>query len=447
MRKTIYFHMGVYRTGSTALQLFLASNDRLLAQNGFCYPRTFRCALSSHNPLARAMIHRYGTFTIPDDAAPFVNDAERLFRELREEISSFDGHVVISSEELFSLEEQAVDDLLSLFGEYDKKCVFYVRNLESIALSMTAQLVKIPHNSTHDYRLATIPEHVRSHFRYCYSPHFCNRFALWQNKIGQENAISRKYDRESFQGGSIFADFLHVLGVPMDPSSHLPEKKMNRSLTYCETVFTKDLLNRLLLETPAAVIADHLLKWEDANSGTRFCLPRDMSIEVRQSAAEIHRFLLGADILDRSFAGLLDRPSSLGEGATYQLPFSVFIDILQYLDRNIEGFGADLMQSMKSALDTAYEERLHLNELRRLVSTALDRGHVLAVWGLGEIAGKMFKKYRFLADERIQLLDKDPAKQGTMFFGKEVLSPDVIPAVALHAQWQRSLHEFWQHDV
>lgn len=53
---------------------------------------------------------------------------------------------------------------------------------------------------------------------------------------------------------------------------------------------------------------------------------------------------------------------------------------------------------------------------------------IVAVWGCGEIAQKLFEKSKCLRENHIFLIDKKIEKQGCCFWGHKVVSPSIIPA-------------------
>ena len=59
MPKTLFLHIGHYKTGTTALQIFLERNAKLLAASGFEYPN-FWTHNSKHSAFAFSILRAAG---------------------------------------------------------------------------------------------------------------------------------------------------------------------------------------------------------------------------------------------------------------------------------------------------------------------------------------------------------------------------------------------------
>ncbi|MHB8232145.1 MAG: hypothetical protein ACYDDB_04520 [bacterium] len=77
MKKKLFLHIGTHKTGTTALQSLLATNDRLLSNSGVLFPSAGRIGkYSGHHNIARELNdevsfkEKYGTL-------------ERLCREIK----------------------------------------------------------------------------------------------------------------------------------------------------------------------------------------------------------------------------------------------------------------------------------------------------------------------------------------------------------------------------
>ena len=98
MAKTLHLHIGHFKTGTTALQVFLARNPRLLARHGLEYAELFRHN-AKHSGLAFAIYRSAGVTTLMHgyDSPDAPEERWRaLFDAVRK--SQRDG-VIVSSEE------------------------------------------------------------------------------------------------------------------------------------------------------------------------------------------------------------------------------------------------------------------------------------------------------------------------------------------------------------
>jgi hypothetical protein len=248
---------------------------------------------------------------------------------------------------------------------------------------------------------------------------------LWVNKIGKENIIFKKYGVKYFKSGNIYADFLDALGLHCTDDLIIPSKMENESLVYCETVYFKDLLNRISLGTPQNIAVEQLLIWEKLNKGTKFSLPKNISNKVYQDVERIHKYLL-ENYLDESFTELLNKKNITDEGSEYKLSYFDFTNLLDFMDSKISGFKIDFHGSLMSALDRTYEYQIKIRQFEDTLKSFIKETNYVAVWGCGDVADRLFRNHSFLKDAKFCVVDKNSEKQGTIFWEHEVLSPIAI---------------------
>ena len=269
MGKTVFIHCGTAKTGTTAIQRFFSSNDKLLSEKGFHYIRTLRYedespSHGSHNPLAWILYHKHFNKHLNIFSLPFVTQQDKFLAALSEEIYSHSEHSIIISSEIFPmLSDEAIDELLSLFSGMTVKAIFYIRDLRSQSISLASQVVKSKESTANDDRMSNI---YTNHLRYFHS-YFIYCLNLLTAKIEKENLIFRKYGMEYFRCGNIYADILDAIGLTLTDDFVVPYKLQNESLTYCESIYFKDLLNKLTLNTPQHVLVDTLIAWEKSHKG------------------------------------------------------------------------------------------------------------------------------------------------------------------------------------
>ena len=140
MVRRLYLHIGQYKTGSTALQKFLAQNAEALASKGFIYPISFTRD-NAHFPINRRLRKSYSDPKVSIE-----------FRELFEEIDSSKMQNVVLSCEGFSSETipyynkaQTIylwKKIIDLFPGYDIKVIMYVRRQDESIESRMIQQIK-----------------------------------------------------------------------------------------------------------------------------------------------------------------------------------------------------------------------------------------------------------------------------------------------------------------
>lgn len=138
MKRRIYLHAGLHKTGTSSIQVELTRARHLLARQGFLYPQT---GLPDSAP--------YGQHLLPwslvsdDSLIPPVHgqrsvtlDRDALWSALRKEIEDADlPNIVISSEEFDILDKPAIGELATQLQSYDVVPVIFLRNLSDLVES------------------------------------------------------------------------------------------------------------------------------------------------------------------------------------------------------------------------------------------------------------------------------------------------------------------------
>ncbi|TPK76369.1 hypothetical protein FJ930_03590 [Mesorhizobium sp. B2-4-15] len=199
----IILHIGVHKTGTTALQSFLHRNAALLADRGIFYKPT-SSAWPNHNPLAAAFM--------PDAED---NGPDRLAKTLDE---AGERTLLISSEMLC---EPSVDiDLfLSCLKGYDVRIIAYIRHPCDIVISAFNEVVR------HYNARWTRPLNERP---FAYDPSQIDVLRRW---LKVSNLTLAPYDSAQWVGGSIFSDFLAMIGIAGDGFDY-SQTDGNESLPY-----------------------------------------------------------------------------------------------------------------------------------------------------------------------------------------------------------------------
>ena len=140
--KQLFLHIGMHKTGTSAIQAFLNRSSKELKSKGFLYPNSYRDNnISSsmhvgHHRLAWATINRYASKydeTISDEPWKLLN------REIKEKQSE---KVVISSEFFWPADQIEIDKISEHLSDYDVKILLYLRNSLGLAVSLYKQDVK-----------------------------------------------------------------------------------------------------------------------------------------------------------------------------------------------------------------------------------------------------------------------------------------------------------------
>lgn len=178
----IIVHIGVHKTGTSALQKFMKDNAAHLSRLGYYYKPTSE-AWPNHNPLAAAFRDENST-NGPDQLQRMINNAG-------------EKTVIISSEILC---EPVVDPAFFLSGikDHEVRVIAYIRHPCDILISAFSEVVM-----TTRWTAPLLGPPL------AYDP---TQFGAIRRWLGSDITLA-PYDPKQWVGGSIFTDFLAMLGI------------------------------------------------------------------------------------------------------------------------------------------------------------------------------------------------------------------------------------------
>ncbi|TIO54560.1 MAG: hypothetical protein E5X80_11480 [Mesorhizobium sp.] len=200
---TIILHIGVHKTGTSALQAFLARNAALLLEHGVFYKPTAP-EWPNHNPLAVAFMPG-STDHGPTRLAMTLAEAE--------------GKTLLISSEMLCEPGVDLDLFLSCLEGHDVRIIAYIRHPSDIVISAFNEVVR--HYDTHWTR----PLNEQP---FAYDPSQLDVLRRW---LKVPNLTLAPYDRAQWVEGSLFRDFLTMIGVP-DNGFDYSQVGGNESLPY-----------------------------------------------------------------------------------------------------------------------------------------------------------------------------------------------------------------------
>ncbi len=214
----VVFHIGIHKTGTTAIQHFCSANREKLTSLGVCYPAIHLKYQAHHNvPWALGVRH--------PDAANAVSAQELAAAMLRESSQAHCHTLIVSSEEFRNLESEAIRALKQLFAGHDVSIVVYLRRQDDFLISKYGQHVRM---YTIRYSGTIYDFYFRHNFvaRYNYQD-LINR---WANVFGTDNMIVQVYERQRFPDGDVIRDFFRLLKIEMPQDVDAVAKSINRTL-------------------------------------------------------------------------------------------------------------------------------------------------------------------------------------------------------------------------
>jgi hypothetical protein len=207
MAPTLYLHIGIQKTGSTAVQNVCMDNQERLKRSGILFPSAGFARGSPRGPTATAGHRRLLRFMRRPDKMPLHPEA----RALLDEIEAANCDVIVLSCEVFSApgKRKVVSGLEWLMKQgFDARIVAYLRRQDSWLDSFYRQLLK---------RDGWIRGEARSIEDFWRSEgsdwlDYRSRLRPWVEAVGAENAIIRSYEDAQDRGG-VVGDFLAAIGA------------------------------------------------------------------------------------------------------------------------------------------------------------------------------------------------------------------------------------------
>ncbi len=206
-------HIGMQKTGTSALQYFFNANRQLLQKDGISYPhisefdRISFSGVSYHNCIAGAVGDYRSTFAVLSSQG-LAQLRECLLRE----------QIVLLSGEDFSriLDLSRVEEL---FRGVDTKVVVYLREQCGWAESAYNQRNKILFNRGHDRLFSPDILSAEDLFTFLknerYAPllQYDRLLQRWIKAFGRESVVVRLFDKHQMVRGDIGADVMSAIGV------------------------------------------------------------------------------------------------------------------------------------------------------------------------------------------------------------------------------------------
>ncbi|MCP4603013.1 MAG: hypothetical protein GY847_21270 [Proteobacteria bacterium] len=420
MKTTVYLHVGPTQTGSTAIQHFLSSNDELLLKKGYQYVKALRDEAGAHNPLVYVLFHMLYGFVGPRAGQKYVQERDSLLKAFFSEIAtSVSPSIIISSEAILFSSPKLVHALLNTISrvpqEIDIKGIVYIRAIARQFISNVAHSIKLRNTDTDDERLCSAVNRMADHLL-----GFRQGLDVFADRVGKDNLIFRKYGESYFEGGTIFSDILSALGLELTDEFTLPQHLVNNSLKSCETLYFKDVLNRLRLTTSEGTIVENLFEWESANRGTPFQFPADLRSQ-NEAAAAAHRLHMLDNYLTSDFEEVLNEGEGLLQEHAFDLSHKIFVEMLDYMDSRIEGFKCEYMHAISHALDSAYFSGLLNNKIEERLKTFTE-GRRCAFWRCPEDTAMLLEwlDFSFLQEALLCVVDADVGKHSSLFLGHRI---------------------------
>ncbi len=225
-------HMGIEKTGTTALQSFLTENRFHLKEKGYAYLES--AGLPSNRKLATYCIDQ-SRF---DDHHQMLNIVEsstrkawnnQFIHDFYKEIDNLESHihtVIISNEQLHSrlILESEIDKVRNTLEKKfdDIEIIVYLRRQDQLAISLYSTALKCGHSFD-----SILPGVTNTNHYY----NFEVLLGKWATIFGKESITTRLFDKSELVDGDLFADFLTSCNINnLDLSTMILPGRQNESL-------------------------------------------------------------------------------------------------------------------------------------------------------------------------------------------------------------------------
>ena len=237
MPRRLFLHIGIHKTGSTAVQRFLANSENLLLEHDVLYPRSGR-------PARQAIAD--GQHLLIPELRRAGRSGTRAWDSLATELEEADqGTVVISSENFDLLSEpEQIADLRGRLAGFEVSVVAYLRRQDEFLHSYYC-LDVLFHGEMRgfdEYRHAPKTE-----------PDYERLLAPWEQAFGLESLIVRPYEKPALAEGDVVADFCAQIGV--DPGEAAATRATPNPIN---RTYPRNVINCVLLARREGMAEDEI---------------------------------------------------------------------------------------------------------------------------------------------------------------------------------------------
>lgn len=243
--KKLYLHIGMPKTGTSSLQVFLMQNEEALARYGAAYPiMPGRYPLISPGRNAHFLIGKLTDEQGREDPVQTKNMKKKSLELLEKTFEKADT-VILSDEAIWNTYKPHKPECLRLIRTFckerdiDLKLIVYLRRQDYYLESYWKQQIrKRGVTWTWKKMIKRTPKYIELNYY--------KHLEELAEEMGRENIIVQPYREEKFD---LCIEFLHLIGIEHTEQFQPLETKVNLSLNnnYAEI---KRILNQILSEEP-----------------------------------------------------------------------------------------------------------------------------------------------------------------------------------------------------
>lgn len=213
----IFIHIGIHKTGTSAIQDFLVLNRKELSKHGALYPqKTRRDYFETRGGKTIAPVEKFKHY-------------EKLVRRGRKK----DKHVILSNEAFWLMDDPAPVKTAMGSG-VETVIICYLRRQDNFIQSYYNQEVK--HDGNYKEIMVYQPPATLDYYKL---------LGRWASVFGKENIIVRPYEKQQFINQDLIVDFLTLVGIEWSDAFKKLKKNANPRLP-AEIIEYMRLLNSLV---------------------------------------------------------------------------------------------------------------------------------------------------------------------------------------------------------
>lgn len=433
-KNVLLLHIGMPKTGTTALQHFFRKNDELLKEYGWAYPDTKKILderFPTLNPIMYSPPDFLQTRYVTNGSALFTNwvfdtnspQWNYLWEYLEKELEN--RNVILSSEDIY------IQDTGKIISEVKKrysnvKIIVYLRRQDLLADSYWNQLIKGDYSKNFD---EYIEECVNAE---SYGYYYLKKLDVICDLVGKDNLIVRPYEKKQFRGtrNDIFSDFLDAIGLEMDWNRVQEiQGRINERLEGNFFAIKKTL--NTLAEFDSGILFEeyrHYFTYISRKLGNRHDQTGGYFRTEKDRIYFLEKFREQNGVIARKYMGNQD--GMLFYDNDTDIPYIEEIEIPEFEQDLIKVFGMILCNEARLIKKRVYfleRENTKLKEAcKRNIEIMLmlqKRGRKIAFFGAGYRCRKLLEMYGF---EIKLIIDNDKKKRNEMVNGIPVVNTEDI---------------------
>lgn len=277
MPERVVLHVGMTKTGSTAIQNTFEKNHDFLLEKGVLFPRSVFAHTNSYKPYDTPGHFRILKYAKTGDLGQF--EAELVATQEKA------NTLFLSAENFFlDIDENGYQILRQLFSGKTVEILCFVRPQVEWAISRYYQSVTNGHKKE-SRPFNEFVEHLISEGQLNYH----NRLNYLMNMTGASQVNVIDYERVKKNGSSVAAT-LTALGLEDKLPNSITEKESNISVPYPEAVEAQRRLNTL----HASMLKDEFLAWSKQFSGaaSTYCQAHGLSSSHLKASRALRQQIL-----------------------------------------------------------------------------------------------------------------------------------------------------------